>query len=152
LEEMIVAQEDERIKAIAMEFDNAIESRNIDAIVEAFAEDCEIELLEIILSGKEGARKWVNWLFSSLPDVKFTPVVIMVKNGVFFEEFKVTGTLPNGKIVESKQSEVLVYENYKIKSLRLYFDRLDFADLVVNDFLSKRIVKMLKSRSLKGLV
>jgi hypothetical protein len=76
----------------------------------------------------------------------------MVTNGVFFEEFKVTGTLPNGKIVESKQSEVLVYENYKIKSLRLYFDRLDFADLVVNDFLSKRIVKMLKSRSLKGLV
>jgi ketosteroid isomerase-like protein len=57
LEEMIVAQEDERIKAIAMEFDNAIESRNIDAIVEAFAEDCEIELLGIMLSGKEGAHK-----------------------------------------------------------------------------------------------
>jgi hypothetical protein len=76
----------------------------------------------------------------------------MVSNGIFFEEFKVTGTLSNGKIVESKQSEVLVYENYKIRSLRLYFDRLDFADLVVNDFLSKRIVRMLKSRFLKGLV
>lgn len=145
-------QDSERIKAIAMGFDNAIESRDIDAMVESFSEDCEIELLGILLSGKDGAQKWARWLIDSLPDVKFTPVVIMVENGVFFEEFVVTGTLPDGKVVESKQSEVLVYEDYKIKSLRLYFDRLDFADLVINDFLSKRIVKMIKSRSLKGLV
>jgi ketosteroid isomerase-like protein len=57
LEETIVTQEDERIKAIAMKFDSVIEDRDIDAIVEAFAEDCEIELLGIMLSGKEGAHK-----------------------------------------------------------------------------------------------
>jgi hypothetical protein len=78
--------------------------------------------------------------------------VIMVNEGVFFEEFIVTSSLPNGNLVKSKQSEVLVYEGYKIKSLRIYFDRLDFSDFVVRDFLSKRIVKMLKSRSLRGLV
>jgi hypothetical protein len=55
LEETIVTQEDERIKA--MKFDSVIEARDIDVIVEAFAEDCEIELLGIMLSGKEGAHK-----------------------------------------------------------------------------------------------
>ncbi len=145
-------QDDERIREVAMEFDNAIEARDVDAIIDAFTEDCEIELMGVTLSGKEGVRRWANWLFNSIPVIKFTPVVIMVNEGVFFEEFIVTSTLPNGKVVKSKQSEVLVYENYKIKSLRIYFDRLDFSDFVIRDFLSKRIVKMLKSRSQSGLV
>jgi ketosteroid isomerase-like protein len=149
---MVQIQDSERIREVAMEFDNAIEARNIDAISESFTEDCEIELMGITLSGKEGVRKWVNWLFNSVPEIKFTPVVIMVNEGVFFEEFIVTSTLSNAKVVRSKQSEVLVYENYKIKSLRIYFDRLDFSDFVLRDFLSKRVVKMLKSRSLRGLI
>ncbi|MBN2229835.1 MAG: nuclear transport factor 2 family protein [Candidatus Thorarchaeota archaeon] len=142
-------QDNERIQATAMDFDNAIESRDMDAIIEAFAEDYEVELLGITRSGKEGVRKWANWLFNSVPEIKFTPIIIMVDDGIFFEEFLVSGTLLDGQIVESKQSGVLVYEDYKIKSLRIYFDRLDFADFVATDFLSKRVVRMLKSRSLR---
>ena len=149
---MVEVQDASKIKEVAMDFDNAIEARDIDKMVEAFADDCEIELMGITLKGKEGAKKWSEWLFSSTPNIVFKPIIIMVEGNVFFEEFLVTGTLPNGKIVESKQSEVLVYENYKIKSLRLYFDRLDFADLVAQGFFSKKVVNMLKSRSLKGLV
>ena len=106
----------------------------------------------IRLSGKDGARKWIEWLFDTLVEVKFKPVIIMVEGDTFFEEFILVGTLPNGKTIESKQSEVLVYEDYKIKSLRVYFDRLDFADVVAEDFISRKIVKTLISRSLKGLV
>lgn len=135
-----------------MELDNAIESRDFNQIVSFFSDDCEIELMGIKLSGKDGARRWLEWLFDTLVEIKFKPIIIMVEGDVFFEEFILVGTLPNGKIVESKQSEVLVYENYKIKSLRVYFDRLDFADVVAEDFISRKIVRMLISRSLKGLV
>ena len=145
-------QDVERIKQVAMEFDNAIESKDIDHMVSFFADDCEIELMGITLSGKEGAKKWLEWLFGTLVEVKFKPIIIMVEGNIFFEEFILVGTLPNGKVVESKQSEVLVYEDYKIKSLRVYFDRLDFADVVAEDFISRRIVRSLISRSLKGLV
>ena len=107
-------QDVDRIKQVAMEFDNAIESKNIDHMVSFFADDCEIELMGITLAGKDGARKWLEWLFGTLVEVKFKPVIIMVEGNVFFEEFILVGTLPNGKTVESKQSEVLVYENYKI--------------------------------------
>jgi ketosteroid isomerase-like protein len=141
-----------KIRELAQEFDGAIEARDTDAVVSAFTDDCEIELLGITLRGKEGARKWASWLFNSVPDIKFEPVTILVDKDTFFEEFRVIGTLPNGKVVESKQAEVLVYKDYKVKSLRIYFDRLDFADLVVDGFFSKRIVGMLKSRSLEGLV
>jgi ketosteroid isomerase-like protein len=135
-----------------MDFDNAIESKDIDHMVSFFADDCEIELMGIKLSGKDGARRWLEWLFDTLVEVRFKPVTIMVEGNVFFEEFVLEGTLPNGKVVESKQSEVLVYENYKIKSLRVYFDRLDFADVVADGFVSKKIIKTLISRSLRGLV
>lgn len=145
-------QEAERIREVAMDLDNAIEEGNIDEIVTFFAEDCEIELMGVKLVGKDGARRWLEWLFDTLVEVKFKPVIIMVDGDTFFEEFILVGTLPNGKVVESKQSEVLVYENYKIKSLRVYFDRLDFADVVAEDFISRRIVRTLISRSLRGLV
>jgi ketosteroid isomerase-like protein len=135
-----------------MDFDNAFESKDIDLMVSFFSEDCEIELMGIKLIGKEGARRWLEWLFNTLVEIKFKPVLIMVEEDTFFEEFILIGTLPSGKIVESKQSEVLVYENYKIKSLRVYFDRLDFADAVADGFVSRKIVKTLISRSLKGLV
>ncbi len=149
---MTQIQNEETIKKIAMDLDNAIESRDVDHIVSFFADDCEIELMGVTLSGRDGARRWLEWLFDTLVEVKFKPVVIMVENSTFFEEFILVGTLPNGKVVESKQSEVLVYENCKIKSLRVYFDRLDFADVVAEGFISKRIVRTLISRSLRGLV
>jgi hypothetical protein len=51
----------------------------------------------------------------------------------------------------SKQAVVLVFEDLKIKSLRMYFDRLDFSGLVEKDVVSKTIVKELVKNSLEGL-
>ena len=45
-----------------------------------------------------------------------------------------------------------VYDgDYKVKSLRLYFDRLDFADAVTKGPISRFIVRMLINMSIKGL-
>jgi hypothetical protein len=77
----------------------------------------------------------------------------MIEGNVFFEEFLVKARLPDGTELESKQAEVLVYnEDYKVKSLRLYFDRLDFADAVAKDPLSRMIIRKFIKMSLKGLV
>jgi ketosteroid isomerase-like protein len=143
--------DEDRIRQVAMDLDNTIESKDIEKIVSFFADDCDIELMGIRLSGRDGARRWLEWLFDTLVEIKFRPIIIMVDGNTFFEEFILIGTLPGGRVVESKQAEVLVYENYKIKSLRLYFDRLDFADVIAEDFISRKIIKTLISRSLKGL-
>ena len=145
-------QSAKKIKDVAMDLDNALEKMNIDEILPFFADDCEILLLNIKLEGKEGARKWLNWLFKHIAEMKLEPIIIIVEGDVFFEEFIVKAKLHDGTLLESKQAEVLIYENYKIKSLRLYFDRLDFADAVAKDFISKGVVNMLIKRSLKGLV
>ncbi len=141
----------DEIRKVAMDFDNAIESKDIELMVSCFAEDCEIELLGLTLKGKDGVRRWIEWMYRHVDEVRIEPVIIMVDGNAFFEEFIVRAKLPDGSEAFSKQAEVLIYEDYRIKSLRLYFDRLDFADSVVRNTLEKAVVRWLIRLSTKGL-
>jgi ketosteroid isomerase-like protein len=141
----------EEIRKVARAFDQALESKNEQAVMDMFADDCEIELLGVKLLGKEGARKWFNWLYKHVAKLKLLPVTIMVEGNTFFEEFTVEATFHDGEEARSNQAEVLVFKNLKIKSLRLYFDRLDFSSSVAKDVISKTIVRQLIKKSLEGL-
>ncbi|MHA1220397.1 MAG: nuclear transport factor 2 family protein, partial [Candidatus Heimdallarchaeota archaeon] len=143
----MLKQTTEGIKNKAMEFDNAFEKLNVEELIPFFSDDCEISLLNVILKGKEGAKKFLNWMIGHIVKIKFEPVTIMVDGDTFFEEFIVKAKLQDGTSLVSKQAEVLVYENYKIKSLRLYFDRLDFVNAVVGDFISKKIIQRVIKKS-----
>lgn len=149
---MDIIQTSEGIKKAAMIFDKAISGKDYEGMLSAFADDCEIELLGVTLSGKEGVQRWIDWLFMYISEIEFEPITILVEGNVFFEEFIVHGKLEDGRSVSSKQAEVLIYEDYKIKSLRLYFDRLDFAEAVADGFISRRIVESLIKRTREGLV
>jgi len=143
----------EGIREVAKDLDDTLETKDNGKILEFFADDCEVELLGVTLKGKDGVRKWLDWKYQHVSNYELVPVVIMIEGDVFFEEFLVKAKLPNGIKLESKQAEVLVYdEDYKVKSLRLYFDRLDFADAITKDPISKYIVRRLIKISLKGLV
>ena len=117
------ADSSEEIRRVALALDDALESRNLQAVTDKFANDCEIELLGVKLFGKEGVGKWVNWM------AKFH----------------------DGGEARSNQTVVLEFENLKIKRLRMYFDRLDFSGAVAKDVVSKTIVKELIKKSLEGL-
>jgi ketosteroid isomerase-like protein len=148
---MVQNQLPEKIRQAAAELDNAIENKDLDRIMSGFSDDCEIELLGIKLTGKEGLKKWMDWMFAHLAEIIFEPITIMVDGNAFFEEFILKGRLHDGTEVQSKQAEVLIYENYQVKSLRLYFDRLDFADSVAKGIISKALVRRVMRESLKGL-
>lgn len=139
------------IKKIALAFDRALEKKDLQRVIDRFDDGCEIELLNIKLLGKDGGKKWFKWLFKHIKNLKLKPITIMVDENVFFEEFIVEATFHDGKKAYSKQAEVLVFEDSKIKSLRLYFDRLDFSDSVTKDIISRTIAKQLIKKSLEGL-
>jgi len=92
----------DEIRKVAMDLDNAIENKDIYVILSSFSDDCEIELLGIMLTGKEGARRWINWLYKHLAEIKFFPVTLMVDGYTFFEEFIVKAKLHNGVEIQSK--------------------------------------------------
>jgi len=148
---MDMKQSPDKIRKIALALDNAIESKNIEGILSSFTEDCEIELLRQHLIGKEGVKKWIDWMYKNVRQIKFQPIIIMVKGNALFEEFIVRARLHSGIEIKSKQSEVLVYENDKIKSLRLYFDRLDFVEPAIKGRINKAIINQVLKKSLEGL-
>ncbi len=144
-------QSAERIRKLSLDLDKALENRNVELVVSSFSDDCEIELLGIKLSGKSGVKRWLQWMYRHLAEVRFTPITIMVEGNVFFEEFLLRGRFHDGTEVESRQTEVLIYEGDKLKVLRLYFDRLDFSDSVAKGPLARAFVRWAKKKSLIGL-
>jgi ketosteroid isomerase-like protein len=142
---------DEQIRERAKALDGAIEKHDVEQIMSYFSRDCEIQLPDVTLTGHEGLRKAVRWMFRYLRDITLTPVTIMVQDSVFFEEYVVRATV-GGRRIEVRQAEVLVFgSDGKVTSIRLYFDRLElgqaFASNVVDRFLAERV----SSASLRGL-
>ncbi|MFX1389081.1 MAG: nuclear transport factor 2 family protein [Promethearchaeota archaeon] len=145
-------QNKEKIIKLAEQLDIDLELQDIDRLIPYFSEDCEIEIFGLKIKGKQNLKKWLNWFFEMFDTIKFEPITIMVDNYIFFEEFYIEVSFQEGKRLRVKVAEVLEYQNYKITCLRLYFDRLEFADVIANGFLSKKIIKAIKKRSLKGLI
>jgi ketosteroid isomerase-like protein len=145
------AQSSGAILRTALNLDKAIENRNFESVLSKFSVDCEIELLGVKLTGRDGVKKWMEWQFQHIAKVEFIPVTKMVSGNTFFEEYITKAKLHDGKEIRSKQAVVLQFKDNTITNLRLYFDRLDFADTVAKDAISKAIVKEVIKKSIEGL-
>lgn len=142
----------DRIRKLAQALDESIERRDISALADFFSDDCELDIAGQSLKGKEDLKRAFTWIFSHLPEIRLTPITILIEGSTFFEEFLVRTKNTKGRNLDVKQAEVLVYdENYKVKSLRLYFDRLELGDVFASNFLEKAMVRLLAKASLRGL-
>ena len=142
-----------KIRELAKALDDAIESRKTEEAISHFSDTCEIELLGIKLTGKEGLKTAIRWIFRYLKDITLSPITIMIERNIFFEEFSVRTKTKEGKEIQVKQAEVLVYnDEYKVKSLRLYFDRLELAATYTSNPIEKMMINWLSKASLKGLL
>jgi hypothetical protein len=109
-----------------------------------------VEVFGTVLHGKEHLKKALNWLYKVIGKIKFVPVIVMVNGNVFFEEFILKGC-KHEKEFEVKAAEVLIYKDYKVKTLRLYLDRLQVANFISEGILEKIILNMINKKSTKGL-
>ncbi|MBN2028235.1 MAG: hypothetical protein JW854_15910 [Actinobacteria bacterium] len=66
-------------------------------------------------------------------------------------EFKAEAVLADGTEIEAEQCEVLICEDYKVKSLRLYFDRLQYAPMIVRSCIERGVIKRLDKMTFEGL-
>ena len=120
-------QSETSIRQAASELDEALEAGDVDRVVACFSEDCVVELLGVRLDGRDGVRRWLDWVFAHVERIEFTPRVISVDGDTFIEEFGVTGTLAGGRVLNSQWAEILTYRDDLVTSLRLYFNPIDFA-------------------------
>ena len=149
---MVIDLDEEKIRKLAKALDDTIENRDIDKLVSFFAENCEIQLPGITLNGYEGLRKAIRWMYNYFGEITFIPVTIMIQSNVFFEEFIMRVKIKGKQEMQVKQTEVLIYNSdYKVKSLRLYFDRLELSRAFSSNAVDRLIINKLTKESLKGL-
>ena len=142
-----------KIRKLAKALDDAIESRNNEEVLSYFSDNCEIELPGIKLSGKEGMQKAVAWMYKYLKGIVLIPITIMINGNTFFEEFIIRVKIKEGKEIQVRQTEVLVYDDeYKVKNIRLYFDRLELAAAYTFNPIEKIMISQISKASLKGLL
>jgi len=141
-----------QIRELAKTLDDAIEKHNVQELVSYFSKECEIYLPGIILYGHEGLKKAIRWMFRYLKEIALIPVTIIIQDNIFFEEFIVKAKIA-GSDIELRQSEVLEYDtDYKVKSIRLYFDRLEIAQAFSSNFIDRMLIRRVNKASLKGLL
>ena len=141
----------ERIRELAKALDDAIKKHDIEELVSYFSEACEIQLPGIMLYGHEGLRKAIGWMYRYLKEITLIPVTIMIQGNTFFEEFIVKARVSGGDI-EVRQAEVLVYDHdYKVRDIRLYFDRLELAQAFSSNLFDRILMRKVNAASLKGL-
>ena len=139
-----------KIRKVAKDLDDAVEKHDIESVLSCFLDDCEVEVFGIVLKGKDHLKKALNWLYDMVGEIKFEPIIIMVNDDVFFEEFILKGRKHDKKF-EVKAAEVLIYKDYKVNTLRLYFDRLQVAKVISKGFFEKFVLNMIDKKSLKDL-
>jgi ketosteroid isomerase-like protein len=139
-----------KIRKAAKELDDAVEKHDIESVLSCFKDNCEIEIFGIVLIGKDHLKKAINWLYDMVGEIMFEPITIIVDGDVFFEEFILKGN-KEGKKLEVKAAEVLIYQNYKVKTIRLYLDRLQIADVIDKGFFEKFVVNIVNKKSLEEL-
>jgi ketosteroid isomerase-like protein len=142
----------DEIKKHAQDLDEAIEKRDIDAVMDFFSDDCEIRMIGLTLKGKAGLKRALSWMFDHFQKISLIPLTILIDGPTFFEEFIVRTKTMAGRTMEVRQAEVLIYEaDYKVKSLRLYFDRLELGEAFASNIGERILVKLLARASVKGL-
>ena len=138
------------IRRVAQVLDDAVENQDIDLILSCFSEHGEVDVFGYRFKGEKEIRQVVEWMFQRFGRIKFQPITITVEENIFFEEFILYAN-PEGKEIEIKAAEVLVYEDYKITSLRLYLDRLEVARVLSKGFLGRSLTDWIHRETLKGL-
>ncbi len=141
----------QRIRNLAEALDDAIEHQDVPAILSFFSNDCEISLPGVNLSGHEGLSRAISWMYEHLEEVVLVPLAIAVQDDLLFEEFILRSHV-RGHSVDLRQAEVLRYGgDYKVRSLHLYFDRLEFAQASPSGVVDRMLAGRVSKVSLRGL-
>ncbi len=123
---------------LSMDFDNDLESKNLEKLPSYFSDDCQIELLGRTLKGQEGISEWLSWFFSNVDELRIVIINVIVKDNILFEEYALNAVTAEGTRIQSRQAEVIEFDQCnKIRNLRLYFDRIDFASNLLQHSVSR---------------
>lgn len=116
----------ETMHEITLRMDRAIEAKDTVTILSCFHENCEVVLPGKKIKGKNEVKKWTEMIFGYFAELRIIPEDGFIGENLFFRKFTLRVTFHDGSEIISKQAGVLEFDDWKIRNLRLDFDRADF--------------------------
>jgi uncharacterized protein (TIGR02246 family) len=151
---------EEPIEELVRRFDEAFRSRDVEAMLELFAEDAIWVSPVGTFEGKDGLRRVLTW------DTRISPTVtsarsgigLLVKGNVAVSETLAEGTLDDGTRWDGPAVTIFeLDDDGKIRRLRLYYDKLSMSQRVamqytgVSGWLARKVINAIVARAERGL-
>ncbi len=134
------------------EFVSFIESNDFDKASAMCTDDLTWESSNGTFLGKEGLKRYINWMAETVEDYKITETgsgIIEQGDKALFEH-TMSGVI-EGEKVSFLAMCVYEFSGEKISKLRTVFDRLAIAEQASSQWLPKKIVNTVVNQMQKGL-
>ena len=142
----------EKIESKVREYINAINKKDTEKALSFFTDDATWTANEGIFKGREELKRYITWMFESLPDISIADdgIGIIVQGNIAVYQHTFEATVEGIKI---KVPSICVYEfsGEKCKNHWAYNDRLSSAKQAVTGLIGRKVVNTLINRMEKGL-
>ena len=146
-------------RGIVERFAKAYEARDVDAVLEMFADDGDWRVGPGTFTGKEAVRRLVEWDVSLSPALTSTleGVGIVAKGNVAFREHRIEQLIEGVPTAYPVMSVYELNEAGKIQHLRSYCEKLGLMQQVANKlpgvkgWFFKKTINMIVAQGEKGL-
>ena len=142
----------EKIKSKVRDYIDAINKKDTEKAISFFTDDATWTANEGTFKGREELKRYINWMFESLPDITFSDdgIGIIVQENIAVYQHTFEATVEGIKI---KVPSICVYKfsGEKCKNHWAYNDRLSSAKQAVTGPIARKAVNTLINRMEKGL-
>ncbi len=149
----------EGIKDVVEQFDKAVEKRDVQAVLEFFADDAEWMLAPGTFSGKDGIRRYLEWDTRTSPKATYTltGIGVLAAGKVAVRETLV-GQVWEGISYEYPALAVIEFnDDRKIQRMRSYYDKLGLEQRIaarapgLKGWIFRKLTNFMVAQGQKGL-
>ena len=149
----------EGIEDVVEEFDRALEKRDVQAVLEFFADDAEWTLAPGTFSGKDAIRRVLEWDMRTSPKARYrlTGIGVLAAGNVAVRE-TVIEAVWQGIDYEYPALTVIEFnDGRKIRRMRSYYDKLGAEQRVaakapgIKGWVFRKLINFMVAQGEKGL-
>jgi len=139
------------MKDVVRGLNQAIEKKDVEAVVSLYAEKAILIAPEGTFEGREEIRRYWMWQGHSALEVTSTETEMIVQGSKLAAEHIIAATLKNGAKWQVSIACMYEFADGKIKLHKMSYDRLSVAKQAAKGWLAKKLVNSIISRMEKGL-
>jgi ketosteroid isomerase-like protein len=130
---------------------DAIQDKDVDAVVSMYAEDAILVVPEGTFEGRKEIRRYWEWQIGMADELEGTETEIMAQGDKAAAEHVYSVRMVDGGIWRAPISCLYEFKDERIRRHRMSYDRLSIAEQAATGWLASRLVGSIVGRMEEGL-